>query len=80
MHLHTAKKMIKNIHSISIVIYSIVRTFLSYIPKFRASALMKICVVKGELQEGQKSCQNGTNKPCLASNDELIFEFFDILK
>ena len=64
----------------SIVIYSIVRTFLSYIPKFRASALMKICVVKGELQEGQKSCQNGTNKPCLAPNSELIFDFFDILK
>ena len=41
---------------------------------------MKICVVKGELQEGQKSCQNGTNKPCLAPNSELIFDFFDILK
>ena len=62
------------------MLYSIVMTFLFNIPKFRASTFMKICAVKGKLQEGQKSGQNGTLKPCLAPDSDLIFDIFVILK
>ena len=37
-----------------IVLYSIVRTFLFKIPKFRASTLMNISPYKGKFKEGQK--------------------------
>ena len=56
------------------MIYSIVRTFLFKLPKFRASTLMNICPYKGKLKEGQKSCQNGILIHCLAPNSELIFD------
>ena len=47
----------ENIHKfcfLTIVIYSIVRTFFFKLPEFRASTLMNICPYKGKLKEGQK--------------------------
>jgi len=64
------------IHSVvnPLVIYSIVRTFLFKLPKFRASTLMNICPYKGETQRTRKWPKWYSFIHCFGPNSELIFD------